>query len=214
MPEQQQQQKDSQPPPDVTRWRRGCCTWTPWLVVAGVALLVAAQIAWCVASRFRDCVCLQPVTPASSACSESVAFCSCLHLQHGVKSTHQHLPHMLHTRRAVYTERFVSGAQQLLAALKVTPPAGLSHSLTIVKAVLVGVTSFLGAVLLLLGVVMKKQRLAKRAAPSRAGASTTISLRNLREGGQVLQHVPITEQLQQQQLCKPHDWPLRNWPQG
>lgn len=79
------------------------------------------------------------------------------------------VPAVLHTCRAIYTERFLGAAQQLLAAVGVAPPAGLAHSLTIAKAVLVGVTSFLGAVMLVLGVMVKRQRLAKRAAPSRAG---------------------------------------------
>lgn len=49
------------------------------------------------------------------------------------------------------------------------PPDELSHVLMILKAVLVGVTSFLGALMLLLGVVVKQQQLTKREAANRAG---------------------------------------------
>jgi hypothetical protein len=70
----------------------------------------------------------------------------------------------------VFTERFVASALQLLERLDVLPPDELSHVLMILKAVLVGVTSFLGALMLLLGVVVKKQQLAKREAANRAGA--------------------------------------------
>lgn len=72
-------------------------------------------------------------------------------------------------RRFVYAERYVTATQHLLVQLKVLPPHDLSHGMFVCKAVLLGVTSFLGLVMLLLGVAVKKQRLAKRTAASRAG---------------------------------------------
>lgn len=69
---------------------------------------------------------------------------------------------------AVYTERFMEAVQQLLDKLQIATPGGLSKTMFILKAVLIGVTSFLGAVILLLGIAVKKQRRIKRTAASRA----------------------------------------------
>jgi hypothetical protein len=101
----------------------------------------------------------------------------------------------------------VSAALQLLAAVSVSPPEGLSNSLTIIKAVLLSVTSFLGAVLLLLGVVMKKQRLAKQAAPSRAGASTTtVALQHASQKESIpMSKHPHQPAIAAQQHDMPHD---------
>lgn len=70
----------------------------------------------------------------------------------------------------------MTSAVQLLDKLNVSPPGGLAKALMILKAVLVGVTSFLGAMLLLLAVVYKKQQLAKKAATSRAGENGQFQL--------------------------------------
>jgi len=63
----------------------------------------------------------------------------------------------------------MEAVQQLLDKLQIATPGGLSKTMFILKAVLIGVTSFLGAVILLLGIAVKKQRRIKRTAASRAG---------------------------------------------
>lgn len=76
--------------------------------------------------------------------------------------------------RSVFTDRFVAAALQFLNKVDVLPPAELARALGILKAVLVGVTSVLGAAMLLLGIIFKKQQLAKKAAASPAGGQCRI----------------------------------------
>jgi hypothetical protein len=73
----------------------------------------------------------------------------------------------------VYTDRFVTAALQFLNKADVLPPGDVAHALGILKAVLIGVTSVLGAFMLLLGIIFKKQQLAKKAAASPAGEQHT-----------------------------------------
>lgn len=89
---------------------------------------------------------------------------------------------------SVFTDRFVAAALQFLNKADVLPPGDVAHALGILKAVLTGVTSVLGAFMLLLGITFKKQQLEKKAAASPAdwphgrkshattGLSTTLAL--------------------------------------
>jgi hypothetical protein len=69
----------------------------------------------------------------------------------------------------VFTDKFLGSTRALLGKVQVAPPEGIAYALYIIKVVLIVVTSFLGALMLLLGVVVRRQGLIKKSASTRAG---------------------------------------------
>jgi hypothetical protein len=72
--------------------------------------------------------------------------------------------------RVVYTDKFLGSTRALLGKVQVETPTGIAYALYVIKVVLIVVTSVLGALMLLLGVIVKRQGLIKKAASTRAGA--------------------------------------------